>query len=222
MLSINPDTRPSILELQSHPWVVQGKIRMEALCQKLINQRRIMAKKRQVQVVQDKKVALETGVSATKFGRNGLPHETLFVVKPIGMLEWRSKYPKRKVQKLFSRTKSSSIEKQTGGLYLSNESENKIQPVVQEYTGKPSSIHFRDVVRIVAGQATKVFQRYTTSCSEDRCMSIITNHRTLDLAFHNANERDLILQALEESMKDYNLTECSKSEYFIQPMAAAS
>ena len=208
MLAVSASKRPSMSDLKSLSWVQHGRRRMEQISKDAcIKKRREEDLLWQAEVEECKEVLLEDGILVTKYGRSGQPHTTRLAVNSDGDIEWQSKFAKRKVlQILHPFSKTSADDSFAESSPLSSLSDGLKSLTVTEYSNKKktgakvSCISLLDIKGIHIGHSTHVFTRTANekSCDPKKCLSLITEKRTLDLSVASGRDRDVLFAALTQ------------------------
>ncbi|ETW00820.1 CAMK protein kinase [Aphanomyces invadans] len=173
MLAVDPALRPTALMLKQHPWILQG------------HRHRAVAASNDLHT----QFTSGAGVSAIKYGRQGIPHATcISLCTTCHMVWWRPKDLDRTasiVHKLFSPRRSAM------------NSPHAAQWENAACHNHPSKgILVADIHQIVQGLKTPVFERSVSPRQHlvpERCCSIVTESRTLDLEFESKEVCDAIV-----------------------------
>ncbi|CAK4069353.1 unnamed protein product [Aphanomyces euteiches] len=189
MLAVDPTLRPTALMLKQHPWIVEG------------HRRRRPPPADVLAITLRTAFTSGAGVVAMKYGRQGIPHATCIVLCPTcRMIWWRPKELDRGasfVHKLLSPRRS-----QGGASMLPQ------QPNAPPCLHPKKGICLQDVLQIVQGTKTPVFERCSHAVSVERCCSLVTDTRTLDLEFETKEMCD----AMASLFTDVVTTEARSSK----------
>ncbi|KAF0692529.1 Aste57867_16398 [Aphanomyces stellatus] len=181
MLAVDPSVRPTALMLKQHPWILDG------------HRRRPVPPTDAMAIELQSAFLSGAGVVAMKYGRQGIPHATCISLCPVCHMVWwrpRDLDSGSIVQKLFSPRRMNTI---MLGSQASTMSKCEGFACVHPKKG----ILLANIQQIVQGTKTPVFERAAHAVVE-RCCSVVTETRTLDLEFETKEKCDAMVALLTQ------------------------